>query len=139
MKVIICAITALMLAMTSCEKKPTVVANDYVVDTLTAHGRGEFSEWSGKAAFLNDYGKKMEDYFETAGYDYRLDECKSAWKVFRDGDWVIIVGSVAKSHPEGFMFSWVIRIDGQDVDWEFLRLGDKPGFGTYPSGVLPYK
>jgi len=71
--------------------------------------------------------------------DHRLAEARTNWKVFKDGEHIIITGSVARSDDDIHMFVWVTRILEGSVDTEFLQIGDKVAYGvSYPQTIFPY-
>ena len=78
-----------------------------------------------------------EDYiqqFSEVGFDYRIKEHIEAWRAYKDGEYIILTGSVCKNEEICAIFIEVYQ-DGESVFFEFVN----NKLGTYPKSTIPYK
>ena len=122
----------------------TLETNDYALDLVKLDAKGLILETDRKSAFMSElFQPFIEDTFRVGGYDHRLREIQSNWRVFEDSGFVIFCGSVAKTDNDIFAFVWVLADrmkDNGKYETVFLQIGKDVEVGNeYPRSIVPRK
>lgn len=129
-----------VLVFLSCSKAVSnIVPNKYALELATLESKGQLKQSERKDAFLSDlFQPFIKNTFQVGGFDHRLREIQSNWKIFEDLNFVIFCGSVAKSDIEICVFVWVLKESKGRYDTVYLQIGEKVEEGSeYPASIVP--
>ena len=136
-------VLALTVTLVSCGKiVSTLETNDYALDLARLESRGLLKETEQKSDFMGElFQPFIKNTFRVGGYNHRLREIQSNWKVFEDSGFVIFCGSVAKTDNDIYAFVWVLADKSQGkYETVFLQIGKEVEEGSeYPASIVPRK
>lgn len=117
-----------------------IQSNSIADDLIDMESAKKIAVSKEKEMFLFFLDKPLTDFFKDAGYLHRLKEVKNTWRVYNDSNYIIIIGSVAKSDTDVYVFSTVFSDDGDgQFNLVFQKIGKDILFGEYPKKLIPYK
>jgi hypothetical protein len=140
-KTIVFSVSLSVVAFAYAEKKRvTYISNGTTAALAVMLERGDIKEDKNlQGAIFRIAGGSLEETMRGYGYSHRLKEHMESWSVIKDGDYVVILGTVRAVDSEGHFFVWVLHMDPKELRSDYLKIGASVMEGReYPRGVVPY-
>ena len=111
--------------------------NEIALELVKLEKEGKIQQSDRRDAFILFFEDTLINNFISDGYGHRIKEIKENWKIYEDKEFIIFIGSIAKTDNEIYVFTLVYEnLNEGKYDLIYKQIGEKI-VGKYPNKILP--